>query len=78
MNQMAVLFDNTKTNIRKHKNNNFRSLKVDKNNITQKMNVNGAKRVGYNESPRSRHGLIYLALISLFCGFRRKWLEKCN
>ena len=41
---MAVLFDKDETNIRKHINNVFRSLEVDKNNNTQKMRVDGVKQ----------------------------------
>lgn len=33
-NQMAALFDKDETNIRKHINNIFKSLEVDKNNNT--------------------------------------------
>lgn len=40
-NQMAVLFDKDETNIRKHINNVFKSLEVDKSNNTQKMRVDG-------------------------------------
>ena len=41
---MAVLFDKDETNIRKHINNIFKSLEVDKNNNTQKMRVDGVKQ----------------------------------
>ena len=43
-NQMAVLFDKDETNIRRHINNVFKSLEVDKNNNTQKMRVDGVKQ----------------------------------
>ena len=43
-NQMAVLFDQDETNIRKHINNVFRASEVDKNNNTQKMRVDGVKQ----------------------------------
>ena len=36
-NQMAVLFDKDKTNIRKHINNIFRSSEFERDNNTQKM-----------------------------------------
>ena len=41
---MAALFDKDETNIRKHINNIFKSLEVDKNNNTQKMRVDGVKQ----------------------------------
>ena len=44
-NQMAILFDKDETNIRKHINNVFKSLEVDKNNNTQKMRVDGVKQL---------------------------------
>lgn len=43
-NQMAALFDKDETNIRKHINNIFKSLEVDKNSNTQKMRVDGVKQ----------------------------------
>ena len=43
-NQMAVLYEKDETNIRKHINNIFKSLEVDKNNNTQKMRVDGVKQ----------------------------------
>ena len=43
-NQMAVLFDKDETNIRRHINNVFKSLEVDKKNNTQKMRVDGVKQ----------------------------------
>ena len=42
--QMAVLYEKDETNIRKHINNIFKSLEVDKNNNTQKMRVDGVKQ----------------------------------
>lgn len=41
---LAILFDKDETNIRKHVNNIFKSLEVDKNNNTQKMRVDGVKK----------------------------------
>ena len=43
-NQMAVLYEKDETNIRRHINNIFKSLEVDKNNNTQKMRVDGVKQ----------------------------------
>ena len=43
-NQMAQLFDKDETNIRKHINNIFKSMEVDRDNNTQKMRVVGVKQ----------------------------------
>ena len=43
-NQMAQLFNKDETNIRKHINNIFKSMEVDRDNNTQKMRVVGVKQ----------------------------------
>ena len=66
-NQMAILFDRDEKTIRKHINNVFSELEVDKDNNTQKMRVDGVKQlvpfytldviisVGYRV--KSKHGV---------------------
>ena len=44
-NQMAILFDRDEKTIRKHINNVFSELEVDKDNNTQKMRVDGVKQL---------------------------------
>ncbi|MGN0405921.1 MAG: phosphoribosylaminoimidazolesuccinocarboxamide synthase, partial [Bariatricus sp.] len=44
-NQMAILFDRDEKTIRKHINNAFTEMEVDKDNNTQKMRVVGVKQL---------------------------------
>ena len=44
-NQMALLFDRDEKTVRKHVNNVFKENELDKENNTQKMRVDGCKRI---------------------------------
>ena len=44
-NQMALLFDRDEKMVRKHVNNVFKENELDKENNTQKMRVDGCKRI---------------------------------
>ena len=44
-NQMALLFDRDEKTVRKHVNNVFKENELDKENKTQKMRVDGCKRI---------------------------------
>ena len=44
-NQMAILFERDEKTIRKHINNVFSEMEVEKNNNTQKMRVDGVKQL---------------------------------